>query len=185
MTLFVGAVSLMSGPVYSDGLSSWGPTLTRSARILTDVCWLVGLVYLLVFIGIAFIRVGFGFELEWMEGGMVSHGARLLSGEGIYGPPSADFVPFFYTPGYPALLAGLGVLFGELTLPMARMVSLCATFGTFALLYRIGRREAGWRYGLLAVGIYAALFRTNGAFYDLARPDALFIFIVLGGGRIV
>ena len=155
--------------------------MTRNARILTDVCWLVGLVYLLVFIGIALTRVGFGFELEWMEGGMVSHGARLLDGQGIYGPPSADFVPFFYTPGYPVLLAALGAVFGDLTLPMARMISLGATFGTFFLLYRIGRREADRRSGLLAVGIYAALFRTNGAFYDLARPDALFILMVLAG----
>ena len=174
-------MSEKAAPVYTARLHRLEPTVTRGARILTTLCWLVGLVYLLVFLGIAFSRIGFGFELEWMEGGMVSHGARLMSGHGIYGPPSADFVPFFYTPGYPAILAALGTLVGDLTLPMARIVSLCATLGTFGLLYRIGQREADWRFGLLAMGIYAALFRTNGAFYDLARPDALFIGLVLAG----
>ena len=48
--------------------------------------------------------------------------------------------------------------------------------------------STGWsaenlpRYiGVIATGVYAALFRTGGAFYDLARPDALYLFLVFLG----
>ncbi|MCA9543558.1 MAG: glycosyltransferase family 39 protein, partial [Myxococcales bacterium] len=91
-----------------------------------------------------------------------------------------DFVPFFYTPGYPALLALLAKLGFGLSFGLARGVSILGTAITLGLLFRIGQREAGWRYGALAAGIYAALFRTNGAFYDLARPDAVFMAILVG-----
>ena len=111
---------------------------------------------------------------------MVSHAARLLDGQSIYVKPSADFVPFFYTPGYPLVLAGLAQVVGGLSLALGRAVSIAATLVTLGILFGIGRREASWREGALAVGVYAALFRTNGAFYDLARPDALFIALVAG-----
>lgn len=139
------------------------------------------MLYVGAFLWVALSRLGHPFEIEWMEGGMVTHAARLLEGEPIYAAPSADFVPFFYTPGYPQLLAWLAPLTGGLSFGLARAVSLLATLGTMGLLLRIGQREAGWRYGLLAVGLYAALFRTNGAFYDLARPDAAFVFLVAAG----
>ena len=154
---------------------------SRTAQRLLDLAVAVGVVYLGAFLWVAFSRLGYPFEVEWMEGGMVTHAARLLEGEPIYGPPSADFVPFFYTPGYPMLLAWLAPVTGGLSFGLARAVSLLATLGTMGLLFRVGQREAGWRYGLLGVGIYAALFRTNGAFYDLARPDALFLLVVLVG----
>mgnify|MGYP002630845716 CR=1 FL=1 len=150
----------------------------RASRRLTDAALLLGVAYLLTFLVVALIRASFPFEVEWMEGGMVTHAARLLDGERIYAPPSADFVPFFYTPGYPAVLAALARVTGDLNFALARGVSILATLATMGLLFRIGQREAGWRSGLLAVGLYAALFRTNGAFYDLARPDALFIALV-------
>jgi len=118
------------------------------------------------------------FEIEWMEGGILSHAARLREGLPIYAPPSADFVPFFYTPGYPALLSALAPLFGGLSFGLARGVSLLSTLWALFLLFRVLQREAGLRYALLGIGLYAALFRTNGAFYDLARPDALFMAIL-------
>ncbi len=151
---------------------------SKSARRLLDVALVLGVTYLVAFLGVALWRAPFPFELEWMEGGMVSHAARLLDGQPIYAAPSADFVPFFYTPGYPAVLALLAKVTGTLSLALARAVSIAATGWTLFLLFRIGQREADWRAGLLSVGLYAALFRTNGAFYDLARPDALFIALV-------
>ncbi len=154
---------------------------SRIAHRLLDAAVFVGLLYVGAFLWVALSRLGYPFDLEWMEGGMVTHAARLLEGEPIYGPPSADFVPFFYTPGYPALLAWLAPVTGGLGFGLARGVSLLCTIGTGALLFRVGQREAGWRYGLLAVGIYAALFRTNGAFYDLARPDSMLLLQVSGG----
>ena len=139
----------------------------------------LGLVSLLAFFVQSAMRVPYEFEIEWMEGGMLTHAARLLEGQQIYAPPSTDFVPFFYTPLCPMLLAGLSFLTGGLSFTMARLVSLGFTLCTFALLFHIGRRERSREVGLLAVGLYAAMFRLTGAFYDVARPDAMFIFLVL------
>ena len=126
-------------------------------------------------------RVGYPFEIEWMEGGMLTHAIRLAEGQAIYAQPSTEFVPFFYTPGYPALLAAFGQIFGGVDFALARAVSLAATLITMWLLFQVVRRETDVRFGFIAVGLYAALFRTNGAFYDLARPDALYMALVFCG----
>ncbi len=151
---------------------------SNAARWLVDAAVVGAGAYVVLFVVLAILRAPYGFELEWMEGGMVSHAARLLDGQPIYGPPSADFVPFFYTPGYPLTLAGLAKLFGGLTLGLGRAVSIGATLLTLGFLFRVGQREAGWRWGVLAMGLYAGMFRITGAFYDLARPDSLFIAFV-------
>ncbi|MEZ4464097.1 MAG: glycosyltransferase 87 family protein [bacterium] len=153
--------------------------MNRTTRTLLDLALGVAVAYLLLFVGLALLRLTYPFDLEWMEGGMVSHAARLQAGLPIYAAPSADFVPFFYTPGYPALLAALAPVTGGLGFGLARGVSLVSTLVAMGFLFRIGQREAGWRWGLLAAGLYAALFRVNGAFYDLARPDALFTALLM------
>ncbi|MCA9525475.1 MAG: DUF2029 domain-containing protein, partial [Myxococcales bacterium] len=153
--------------------------MNRTTRLLLDVALGVAVAYLLLFLGLALIRLGYPFDLEWMEGGMITHAARLQAGLPIYAAPSADFVPFFYTPGYPAVLAALAPVTGGLGFGLARGVSLVATLVAMGFLFRIGQREASWRHGLLAAGLYAALFRVNGAFYDLARPDALFTALLM------
>lgn len=159
--------------------------LPRPAKLTeTLVVALCGL-YLLVFLGVAATRVVYPFEVEWMEGGMLTHAARLLSGQPIYAEPSTDFVPFFYTPLYPTLLAGLSHLTGGLSFTLGRAVSLAFTLYTLGLLFWIGRREGGPRVGLVAAGLYAAMFRFTGAFYDVARPDAMFIAIVLSACALI
>ena len=55
-------------------------------------------------------RVAYPYDLEWMEGGMLHHALRIQQGQGIYNPPSIDFIPYLYTPLYPALLAMFGLL---------------------------------------------------------------------------
>ena len=82
-------------------------------------------------------RVGYPFEIEWMEGGMLTHAIRLAEGQAIYAQPSASFVPFFYTPGYPALLAAFGQIFGGVDFALARAVSLAATLITMWLLFQL------------------------------------------------
>ncbi len=153
--------------------------MNAATRRLLHLAIALGLLHALVFLGIAAVRLAYPFDVEWMEGGMLTHAARLRAGLPIYAAPSADFVSFFYTPLYPAVVAGLSWLTGDVTFALGRAVSLVATLGTFALLFHLVRRESSARYGLLAVGVYAALFRTNGAFYDLARPDALFMLVLL------
>ena len=47
-------------------------------------------------------RFVYPYDLEWMEGGMLAHALRLADGQPLYAPPSVDFIPYLYTPGYPA-----------------------------------------------------------------------------------
>ena len=157
----------------------------RPARLLEHLVVGLCLVYLVLFLGVASARLVYPFEVEWMEGGMLTHAARLLSGHPIYAAPSADFVPFFYTPLYPTLLAWLSPLAGGLSFALGRGVSLFFTLYTLGLLFWIGRREAGPRAGLIAAGLYAAMYRLTGAFYDVARPDAMFIGLVLSACALV
>ncbi|MFO7652840.1 MAG: glycosyltransferase family 39 protein [Candidatus Krumholzibacteriia bacterium] len=135
--------------------------------------------YLGLFVVLAFLRVPYPYELEWMEGGAVDHVRRLLEGHRLYGPPTLEFVPFIYTPLYfwvSALAAAvLGVDFLAL-----RLVSAAAAVAAFLLLSELARRETGSRAaGLIAAGIFAATYRASGAWFDVARVDILMVALLL------
>jgi hypothetical protein len=136
-------------------------------------------------------RAAFPLDLEWLEGGMLVHAQRLAAGQPLYVPPSVDFIPYLYTPLYPALLAALGKIFpfGYL---LGRVVSLVAFAGALALLALAAAREGAARPGqespplspprLLAAavavagaGAIAASFQFTGAFYDLVRADSILL----------
>ena len=144
--------------------------------VLPKVVILLAVSYLLAYVWISVNRFHTPYELEWMEGGMIAHALRLAAGLPIYAPPSLEFVPFFYTPGYPLLLHLLGSLCDGISFPLARSISIVSSIGVMSLIYWSIWRETHKHYNaLLGVGIFAALFRTSGAFYDLARPDSLML----------
>src|SRR5207247_9527854 len=57
------------------------------------------------------LRLRYPLDLEWMEGGVLTHTLRLGRGQPLYAEPSVDFVSFLYTPLYPALLCALSTVF--------------------------------------------------------------------------
>jgi 4-amino-4-deoxy-L-arabinose transferase-like glycosyltransferase len=137
--------------------------------------------FLLLYGYIALSRLGYPYDLQWMEGGMVDHVRRVLAGEPLYVAPSVDFVPYIYTPLYFYLAAGLSALLGVSLLPL-RLISLIASLGCFALAGLLVYRETRDRLaGLLAAGLLAASFELGGAWFDLARIDTLFLFLTLLG----
>ena len=159
-----------------------------SARVLLRTLAFGGsIAYLLSYLWVVSQRLTTPFEVEWMEGGMIAHALRLREGLPIYAPPSLDFVPFFYTPGYPIALNLLANLTGDLSFTLARSVSALASLGVMWGIYAHVHRETKRAlYAWLGVGLFAALFRTCGAFYDLARPDSLMLLFLTGailGGR--
>jgi hypothetical protein len=77
-------------------------------------------------------RFAYPYDLEWMEGGMLAHAARLAEGHSIYPPPSIEFIPYLYTPLYPALLAALGSVAG-ISYQLGRAVSVAAILAVCAL----------------------------------------------------
>lgn len=123
-------------------------------------------------------RVAYPYDLEWMEGGMADHAARVLAGEPLYVEPSVTFTPFIYTPlvhwlGAAAMLAaGPGI-------PALRAVSVVCTALLVLLIVRFVRREtASLDAGLVAAALFAATWEMTGAWLDLARVDAPFLLLL-------
>jgi hypothetical protein len=162
-------------------LSSWrdrdAPDLGDAlARFL--IC-LAAIGFIATYVVVAWLRLRYPFELEWMEGGAVDHVRRVLSGIQLYVPPSAEFTPFFYTPLYWWVSAGVSSLTGLGFFPL-RLVSFVASLVSIALIFLIVRRETrAFAPSLLAAGLFAACFRLTGAWLDLARVDSLFMALVL------
>jgi hypothetical protein len=126
-------------------------------------------------------RFAYPYDLEWMEGGMLCHALRLHVGQPIYAPPSVDFVPFLYTPLYPALLAALAPVFG-LGYGVGRALSLLGVAAALVLGYVYARR-AGQRRATAAVALALPLaaFVPTGAWLDLARPDSFSLGLTTAG----
>ena len=149
--------------------------LNHAAKVARTAAVGLALFHLGVLAWLLVRRAAYPYDLEWMEGGMLCHALRLLAGQPIYAAPSIDFIPFLYTPLYPALLALLGKAFGVGYL-VARLVSIAAMAGALFLGYRFCAREGGSRAAALsAMAGFAAAFFLTGAFYDLARPDSLWL----------
>lgn len=155
-------------------LVRWLPHLRRATGALAIVWILV--------IALAFmLRVGFPLELEWMEGGALQQAFRMQRGEPVYGPPSADFVPFLYTPLYPALLALLGSLL-PLGYVLARAVSIAGVIAIGCGLWRLCAFEGKPRsHRLIAVALFLSGYVFGFRWLDIGRGDALFLALVLWG----
>jgi len=135
-------------------------------------------------------RFAYPYDLEWMEGGLLQHAHRIADGQGIYGPPSVDFIPYLYTPLYPGILAVLGSMF-DLTYQLGRAISIAALLGIGALAASIligatrsstaPVRAASLGGALLALGLFAASYPYVEGWYDLVRADTLFLFLATAG----
>lgn len=131
-------------------------------------------------------RVGYPYDLEWMEGGMLHHALRIRLGLGIYVPPSAGFIPYLYTPLYPTLLALFGGPFG-VSYALGRAVSIVGLIGiagvTLGSLLSARQRPLGATLAgaALALGLFAASYPYVEGWYDLVRADTLFLFMITAG----
>jgi hypothetical protein len=124
-------------------------------------------------------RVGFPLELEWMEGGMLHQARRIQLGQSPYPPPSADYVPFLYTPLYSVVLAILGFVL-PLGYPLGRIVSILAWAAVCLALWKAVRGEGKPRsHAAVAVALACAGYVFTFRWLDLARPDTLYIALVV------
>lgn len=159
--------------------------------------WAAWLVLALPAIGQIFLllaaiggRFLYPYDLEWMEGGLLHHAQRIADGEGIYGPPSVDFIPYLYTPLYPGILGVLGSMFG-LSYQLGRAISILSLIGigalTLSILMGASRqaqpavRASALTGALLALGLFAASYPFVEGWYDLVRADTFFLFLVTAG----
>jgi hypothetical protein len=137
------------------------------------------------------LRLSYPLDLEWMEGGTLTHALRLARGQPLYAEPSVDFVSFLYTPLYPAVLCVLSKIFG-LSYLLGRAVSILAFSGALVFLVAAVRgiaqqyqsdelRAVATPAGLLGAAAVCLAFPFCGAFYDLVRCDSLWLFFVSAG----
>ena len=131
-------------------------------------------------------RVGYPYDLEWMEGGLLHHALRIRHGDGIYVAPNVDFIPYLYTPLYPTLIALFGGLFGGPFGPsylLGRAISIAGLLGIAAIAVASFARIRGHRLpgsvgAVLALGLFAACYPFVEGWYDLVRADTFFLFMV-------
>jgi hypothetical protein len=168
---------MAAGPLRSSASSS---SFSLFGRRLLEAALIAGaLWYLGAYLVVALARLGYPYDLEWMEGGSLEHVARILRGEAIYVPPSLEFTPYIYAPLYYYVAAVFAKLFG-LRLLSLRLVSFAASLGVFVLIGLLVHQRTRSRLGaLVAAGLFAALFQRSGAFFDLARVDSLALFLTL------
>lgn len=171
------------------GLGASGDERSGSSRSRPDLLLLPGVVLALIaigaFVALAMLRIDYGFELEWMEGGSLQHLARMLAGEPLYPAPSIEFVPFPYPPFYYWAAALITPLYG-VSFVSLRMVSVLSTLGSFALIFTLVRFETRrWEIGLIAAGIFASTYRASGAYMDVARLDSLFLLLLLASASLL
>ncbi len=132
-------------------------------------------------------RLTYPYDLEWMEGGLLTHAQMFSDGYNIYAEPSMNFIPYLYTPLYPALVSGLGEIFG-VSYTLGRTISLLSMIGVMALMVHTIVRDAheddravAYFGGAAAIGFFAASYPWFEGWYDLVRADTLFLFMVIGG----
>jgi hypothetical protein len=155
------------------------PALRRLLAGLRALVLIASAGYVVLFLVLVCLRVGYPFELEWLEGAMVDHVRTILAGEPLYAKPSLGFIPLTYTPAYFYLAAGLTKILGVGFLPL-RLISIAASMGLFGVLFRLASRETGdVRAGVLAAGLFAAMFGWTDGWLDLARTDSLFLLLAL------
>lgn len=151
-------------------------------RLLAAIAALGGLGTLGVFLWVVARRIAYPYDLEWMEGGMLCHALRLFHGQPIYAPPTVEFIPHLYTPGYPLLLAAIAKLSGDVTYLAARIVSTLSFLGALGVGGYWAFREGGSKAAALcSLAIPIATFPQTGGFFDLARSDSLQLFLTVSG----
>ena len=118
---------------------------------------------LIIYLWMAYFRLRYPFDLEWIEGGMVNQVQRLLQGQSMYVAPSINYVPFLYPPVYFYFSALAALLFGIGLFPL-RLVSFIASLVSFTTIFLIVRAETknDWA-AILSTGLFAATFRVTGA----------------------
>jgi len=154
-------------------------SINRLNSLLKYLLFTIAAYYVLIFLVVVFFRLGFPFELEWMEGAAVDHVLKILAGENIYVEPSLKFTPFIYPPLY-FYIAALVTKFTGTGFLALRIVALLFSGLSFYLIFLIVKKETrSFFYGFLAVSFFIATYPLTGAWLDIGRIDTLFLFFLL------
>lgn len=155
--------------------------LNLITKLLYYSVLIVAIGYVIIYIILFFFHIQYPFELMWQEGASVDHVKRIVDGYKYYVPPSLEFVPSIYTPLYFYISALVSKIIGIGFVPL-RLVSFIASICSFIMIYLIVKRESNNIIaGILAFCLFASTYALSGAWFDIGRPDSLFLFFLLTG----
>ncbi|MCB1155329.1 glycosyltransferase family 39 protein, partial [bacterium] len=124
-------------------------------------------------------RFFYPFDLEWIEGHMLSMAARVAEGKALYARPEVDYIPAPYFPLYFFVTGGLIKIFG-VKYWVGRLLSIACTVGICSAIYRNVRQRS--ESGLVAyacVAVFVASYGLTRTWFDLVRVDMLAIFLLV------
>ncbi len=137
--------------------------------------------FVIVYIFVALSRISYPFQLEAAEGQSLVQVQRIIAGEPYYVNPSLEYITTAYTPLYFYFAAYIAKIIGATFLPL-RLLSFVSSLGCLILIFLIVKRETKNNFpGIVAAGMFAAMFKIGGAWYDIGRVDSLFLFFLLLG----
>ena len=130
----------------------------RVATVLQAVLMLEAAGYVLMYCVLAFYRLRYPYELEWIEGAVVDSCIRLAHGLPVYTAPSIEFVPLIYNPLYLYVSAGAMLinegraanikeraeLLDTAGMPANRRNSVVRTLTPFAEVILNGKNSSNW-----------------------------------------
>jgi len=153
----------------------------RAGRALNFALAALATWYALAFLYVALFSIGYPYGMEWLEGHVMEIVARAARGEPIYVAPSLDYVPFIYTPFYYIIASYFTQLFG-VDFTAGRALSILSTLGIAGIIFLWARALGNKRLtAFSAAGLYLAAYHISGRWYDLARVDNLYVFLLLTG----
>jgi 4-amino-4-deoxy-L-arabinose transferase-like glycosyltransferase len=146
---------------------------TKRPNFLFAILSVLGAGFTACFLYLAFVRLWYPFELEWMEGAVVDHVLRIMHGQPLYGKPSLEFIPFIYTPLFYYISAVSSWIIGP-GFVAVRLVSILSTISVFGLIFQWVKQETSNKLlAAVSVGLFAACFGACGYWYDIGRVDML------------
>lgn len=152
--------------------------LARAQTLLLSLAAAGALWFGFSFIAVALLSAFYPYPLEWMEGHSIDIIQRVMEGKSIYVEPTLEYVPFIYMPLYFYVSAAFGHIAG-LDFHTGRLVSFSSAMGTGILLYHWVRKEGGERKtALIAPGLFYATYTLSARWFDVARIDSLYIFLL-------
>ncbi len=159
--------------------------ISNISRVLKKSLPLFSIFFIITYLFVVFSRINYPFNLEWVEGLAVDHIKMILDGGRMYVPPSLEFIPFNYTPLYFYVSAFLSKITGVSFLPV-RLLSFFSSLGCFYVIFLIVNKETERPfYGFVSAGLFAATFAASGSWFDLARPDSFYLFLILASAYYV
>lgn len=153
--------------------------LSQINFILKNIVFIEALLYIVSYLTIAILRIRYPYELEWMEGSSLNTIYRIREGLSIYTRPSIEYIPNIYPPLYYYIASLFSFIFG-INLFSLRLVSFIASILCLVLIFIIVYRESREKYiAFIAAGLYAAVYKISGGWFDIARVDSLSVFLLL------